>query len=300
MEAAEEEKILRAGQIAGTALQEGSKKIKVGSTHLEVVEHVELVIKKMGGKLAFPVGINVGALAAHRAPAPDDPTVFHEHDVVKLDLGVHIDGFIADNALTVDLSKQHASLVNASRDALNAAIKKVKIGVEVREIGAVVQETITKAGFSPIRNLSGHLIEPYIVHAGITIPNYDNGDRTTLEDDMLIAIEPFAADGEGVIIEGKGGGIYRVSANRPVRQPHVRAVLVFLQKEFKTLPFSRRAVQLPLRDNAFMILEKEGILYHYPELVERSKGLVSQAEHTILVKDKPIVTTRVLEEMKEA
>ncbi|MEK6940812.1 MAG: type II methionyl aminopeptidase [Nanoarchaeota archaeon] len=288
----DEEKVLLAGKIAEAALQQGKPLIKEGKSILEVTKKVEEKIYSMGGKLGFPVNISRNHVAAHNVALLKDTTTFEDGDVVKLDVGVHIDGWIADNALTVSIGDKHKDLVNASRNALNSAIKILKPGIQVREIGRVIQETITRAGFSPIKNLSGHLIERYVVHAGITIPNYDNKDPRILEEGMLIAIEPFATTGEGIIMEGKGSGIFRIDKKKPVRNLQVKKILEYLEKEYKTLPFSMRAVNMPMVEYAFSVLEKEKIISQYPQLVERSKGLVSQAEHTILIKDKPIVTTK--------
>lgn len=277
-----EEKIRLAGKIAGTALAHGAKKIKIGHPLIEVAIAVEDKIHSMGGKLAFPVGISRNHIAAHATPMPDETTIFGE-DVVKLDIGAHVDGWVADNALTIDLSGKYTELVNASRNALNAAIKTIKPGVMVKDVGAAIQETITKAGYSPIRNLSGHLIEHWNVHAGISIPNYNNGDTTTLKEGMQIAIEPFASTGEGIIIEGKGGGIYHIEHKKPLRDPYAKKILDHLHQEYKTLYFSRRAVNMPMRDYAFNLLEKEGVLHQHAELVERSKGIVAQFEHAMLI-----------------
>lgn len=289
-----EDKIRLAGKIAGTALAHGAKLIKVDVPYIEVAEEVEKKIFSMGGKLAFPVCISKNHIAAHATPIPNDTTIFGKEDIIKLDVGVHVDGWVADNARTIDIGGKYTPLVKASKDALDAAIKTIKPGVHVQEIGRAIQETISDAGYAPVRNLSGHLIEHWNVHAGISIPNYDNGDPTILKEGMQIAIEPFATNGEGIVIEGKGGGIFHIEHKKPVRDPYAKKILEHLEKEHKTLYFSRRAVNLPMRDYAFNILERDGILHQHPELVERSKGQVAQFEHAMLITKNGVdVVTRV-------
>src|SRR3989338_1800125 len=284
---------IKAGKIAADAIEFGKSLIKKDVLLLDVANAVEDRIFKNGGKLAFPINMSINNMAAHSAALPNDKTKFNENDVVKLDIGVHINGCIADTAITVDLSGKNKELVLASREALVAALRLVKPGVEVREIGRVIHDKITSYGFSPIKNLSGHLLKEYKVHGELTIPNYDNVDNTSLKEGMIVAIEPFATTGEGIVVEGKPSSIFRLEHKKPTRDANARKAIEFIENEFKTLPFSKRNLNIPMRYFVLNLLEKEGIIYQYPQLVERSKGLVSQAEHTVIVKEKPIVTTRI-------
>ena len=284
---------IKAGKIAAGALEFGASLIKKDALLLEMTNRIEERIFKNGGRLAFPINISINHVAAHNTVMPDDKNVFHENDLVKLDIGVHVNGFIADTATTIDLSGKNKEIVMASREALNAALRISRPGVKAREIGMEIHEKITSFGFSPIKNLSGHMLNEYKVHGEITIPNYDNGDNTELKEGMAIAIEPFATTGEGIVIEGKPSGIYRLEKKKAIRDANARRALDFIEKEFKTLPFSKRSLNIPMRDFILNLLEKEGIIYQYPQLVERSKGIVSQAEHSVIIKEKPIVTTRI-------
>lgn len=284
---------INAGKIAAEAIEAGRKLIKEDATLMSVTECVEEIIFKHNAKLAFPVNISINHVAAHNTVLPDDTRIFTANDLVKLDIGVHINGFIADTALTVDLTKQNSDMVQASQEALNSALKLIRPGIEVCEIGSEIHEKISAYGFSPIKNLSGHMLQPYKVHGDLTIPNYDNKDKSMLEDGMVVAIEPFATNGEGLVIEGKPSGIFRFEKKKAIRDLNARNIMEAIEKGFKTLPFSRRSINLPMRDFALGLLEKEGIINQYPQLVERSHNLVSQAEHTVIVKDKPVITTRI-------
>lgn len=284
----------KAGKIAAEALSYGSKLIKIDSSLKEVIEKTERKIHDLGGKPAFPVQISINEMAAHFTINEEDFS-FKENDVVKLDVGAHVEGYIGDNALTIDLGKNN-ELLQASKRALQEAIKIVKPGVKLYEIGEVVENTIKGFGFNPIRNLSGHGINVYEEHSGSTIPNFNNQDKTELEEGQIIAIEPFATNGIGLVKDGKLSGIYKVVNPRNIRDNNSREILKFILDNYNVLPFSKRWLLNNFSsfkvNFALRMLEKENIIYHYPQLPERSQGIVSQHEHTLLVKDKPKILTQ--------
>lgn len=288
------EKLKKAGKIAAEALDYAKSLVKPGNLLVEVCDKIEEKINQLGGEPAFPVQISLNDVAAHFCPEEDDKTEFSDQ-VVKIDIGVHVDGWVGgDNAVTVDLSKKYGKLVKASRDALNNALKIVKPGVRLRDIGKVIHETITGYGFSPIRNLSGHGLGRHAVHERPSIPNYDNGDETELKEDDLIAIEPFATNGAGIVYESSPSTIFALVNKRPVRLPIARKVLDEIDR-LKGLPFTTRWLTRKFSASAKLAivqLLRQDIIKNYPPLVDKSHGLVSQAEHSLIVKDKPIVLTR--------
>lgn len=287
------EKLKKAGKIAGQAISYSKTLIKPDASVLDVCNKVEQKIKDLGGELAFPTQISLNDVAAHFCPASDDKTVF-TNQTAKIDLGVHIDGWIGDTALTIDLSGENGDLVKASKEALNNALKLVKPGIKLREVGKEIHETITSHGFSPVRNLSGHGLDEYQIHTKPSVPNYDNGDETELKEGQVIAIEPFATNGAGVVYESSNATIFSLANKRPVRMPIVRKVLNEIEK-FNELPFTSRWLenkfshaQVRLALNQLLKME---IIKEYPPLIDKNHGLVSQAEHSLVVKDKPIILT---------
>jgi len=280
-----QEKYIKAGKIASEALEFAKSLVKPGVKLVDVCDKTEEKIKELGGSLAFPVQVSLDDTAAHFCPDEDDETVF-EKQVVCIDVGVHVDGFIGDNALTIDLSKENEDLVKASREALDNAIKILKPGIKLNEIGKTIHETITKYNFSPVRNLSGHGLEEYGIHTKPTIPNYDNGDETELKENDIIAIEPFASKGAGIIYESGDGTVFALINKKPVRNMMARNVLKEIET-YNDLPFCKRwltkkfgiaKVNFALRE-----LKQLEIIRDYPPLVDKAHGLVSQAEHTVLI-----------------
>ena len=281
---------IKAGKIAAEARDYGKSIAKPCISLLELADKIEAKIFELGGKTAFPVNLSLNHIAAHYTPTLNDKTLYNEGDILKIDVGASFNGAVGDTALTVGNNKE---LILASKEALAAAIKLCTPGTELREIGKVVRETINSHGFQPVTNLTGHGLARYVVHFGISVPNYDNGDRTKLFDGQTIAIEPFATEGQGRITEGGISNIYRLISKKPTRSPVGRKVIEFVNKEYKTLPFAKRWVEkaVPSSGLIFQSLVREGILHSYGQLPEISKGLVSQHEHSIIVGDKPIVTT---------
>ncbi len=276
------EKYLEAGKIAKQVREEAIKLIKPGVKLLDVAEFVESRIRELGGEPAFPCNISVNSDAAHFTPKANDERVFKEGDIVKLDIGVHVDGYIADTAVTVDLG-DHEDLVKAAEEALRKAIEVVHAGVNTAEISNAIYETITEFGFKPVFNLTGHGLDHYLAHAPPTIYNFRVEKGVELKEGMVIAIEPFVTNGVGKVTERGECEIYSLIALKPVRMRQARVLVEEILKKYKTLPFAKRWVKVS--EIILAKLVREGILRAYPVLTEVSKGLVSQAEHTVIVEE---------------
>ncbi len=287
-------KYKKAGEIVAECLERGQDLIEPGASVLEVCDKVEEKIRDMGGKPAFPAQISKNEVAAHACPDEDDEEKCEEGDLIKLDVGVHIDGYVADSAVTVDLG-DNDELLKASEEALQAALEVVEVGVSISDIGKEIQDVIEGYGYAPVRNLSGHGLARYTVHQSPNIPNYESGADFKLKEDMVIAIEPFASAGAGVIYESKNPTVFQFKQKKSVRNRMARKLLKDIRK-FQGLPFTTRwlsrkhskgKVKLGLRE-----LMKKDVIEDFPPLIDKDKGLISQAEHTVIVKDDPIVTTR--------
>lgn len=288
------EKWRKAGKIAAEALMFGKKLIKPGAKLIDVADAIDQKIVELGAQPAWPSQLSLNEVAAHYTADPEQDTVLTDQ-IVSLDVGAHIDGCVGDTACTVDLSGKHAKLVQAVKDALRNAIKTVKVGVQIREIGKVIEETIKKHGFQPIKNLSGHGISKWEIHDSPSIPNYDNQDKTVLQKEQIIAIEPFATTGGGSVDEAERGNIFSLVAPKPVRSPFARDVLAHIAQNYKNLPFTTRwltrvfgtaKTNLGLKE-----LMQAGSLHAHAPLVEVSKGMVSVYEKTLLVDDTVEVLT---------
>lgn len=289
------DKWVEAGRIAATARDLGASMIKKGARLYDVAEAAENKIRDMGAECAFPANVSLNEVAAHYSPFPDDDKVFGD-DVVKLDCGAMLDGCIGDTAVTIDLSGKYSELLAANQKALDDALAIIRPGVTLGEIGRAIHSAITAAGFAPITNLSGHGLSRYKQHDKPSIPNFDTGSTEQLVEDQTIAVEPFATTGAGKITETSNASIFSKVESRPTRNMIARQALKIIDR-FNGMPFSVRWLAKEMGSAkarlATNILVREKILYDYTPLPDMQKGIVSQFEHSVIVREDPVVTTRI-------
>ncbi len=280
---------IKAGKIAKQVMQEGLERIKEEEKLLDVADYIEKRIEELGGKPAFPVNISVNDIAAHYSPTAWDNAVFSEGDMVKLDLGVHVNGYIADVARTkvVGSSSEEDELIKAAEEALKNAIDIIEPGVKTNEVGEVIDKTIKEFNLKPIENLTGHKLDKFSLHGGITIPNIKTRHGDVIYEGDVFAIEPFSTSGFGKVVERQEAIIFKYLKDRPIRSREGRILLKYVKKNFGSLPFAERWVAgLMPRHKLYLTLRQltySGALYAYHILREKERAKVAQAEHTVIV-----------------
>jgi len=303
------ESYIESGKIASKIRDEASKMIKEGTLVIDLVEYVESEILKAGAQIAFPCNVSLNEVAAHYTSPAGDKTVIQAGDMVKLDLGAMIDGYIADTAVTViadgnidenytqDEINLHEEIVEASAAGLEAAIATARAGIEVSKIGAAVHEAISEYKLNPIFNLTGHSLEQNNLHAGISVPNYDNHDSYVLEEGQAVAIEPFATNGEGIVNDAPGHYIYSYMANKPFRMKSTQRVFKYIQHHHRYVPFSGRWItdEFGERKGAIALkqLSDAMAVYPYAPLREKQDCFVSQKEHTLIIEKEGCTVTTI-------
>ena len=290
------EKYRLAGRIAREAREYGAGLIRDGASLLEVVNTTEALIISRGARPAFPVNIAINEVAAHFTPRHDEENLtFARGDVVKLDVGVHVDGYIGDTAVTVEVgTSDRSDMRKAVDEALRAAIEMIRPGVDLALVGAAIEATISARGFKPIENLTGHSLERYVLHAGISVPNVREKGAGVVREGDVLAVEPFATDGMGRVDGKKNSSIYRFVRRRFARTSEARQLLREIEANYSSLPFSERWCVRYSGDpaGALEALVRCGSVSFYPTLREVDDGIVTQAEHTIIVgRDGATVTT---------
>ena len=284
------EKYRQAGEIAAEVREEMRRYVKEGMRIIEICEKAESLIEKKGGKPAFPCNISVNEIAAHYTSPPGDERIIPKGAVVKIDVGVHIDGYIADTATTVSFNPQYRELVKTAEEALNKGIEYVRAGASSSGFGALIQKTIVERGFKPISNLTGHSIGRYLIHSGKSLPNVPHFFGFKFKEGDIFALEPFVtlADAAGKVENGDLVTIFRFHKKKKVKGVHAKKLLVFIERNFRTLPFAERwltgVVPKQSHNSAFKELLSSKSLVSYPIFVEASRKVVAQAEHTVLVK----------------
>ncbi|MFX0060659.1 MAG: type II methionyl aminopeptidase [Candidatus Hermodarchaeota archaeon] len=293
----------KAGKIAYEALEKIKPMIKPQIRIIDICETVENYITEQGAKLAFPCNVSINNIAAHYTATRNDSTVIPEKSVVKVDCGAHIDGFIADTAFTITLDPQWAKLVEASEKAFEAGIEIIEDGLHPYVVGTAVEEVIkNQFGFRPLRELSGHQIDEYILHGEKMLPNISvplKKRDLQIKAEEAYAFETFATTGTGSVHDDLNKfQIYSLQPfNARVRSPSAREIRKFIAKEQRGLPFSERwlakkfppaKVSLGLR-----ALVLAGVFRQYYTLADVKDSFISQYEHTFLVHEDHIeITTR--------
>ena len=278
-----------AGRVASQVRRRVLGHVEVGMKLIDICESVETWIRELGGRPAFPCNVDINHVAAHYTSPPGDVASVPEGALVKVDIGVHIDGYIADTAITVCFDPMLERLVEAAEAALDAGLRTVRAGVRASEVGAAIENAMRIRGAAPIRNLTGHKVARYVVHAGRVIPNVASRRGQRLEAGEVYAIEPFTTqiDAAGEVKDGPPGHIYLFQKKRSVGGEVARRMLKFIQSRYRTLPFAARWVlrRFPGSEgrDAFSELLRSKCLYAYPQLIEKSRGPVAQAEHTVIV-----------------
>jgi methionyl aminopeptidase len=284
----QESDYLKAGKIASEVREMVRVKNWVGKTVYEICEEVENEIIKRGAKCAFPVNTSINEIAAHYTAEPNDTLTVKDTDLIKIDLGAQINGYIADTAVTVCYDPEFDGLVQAAEDALANAMSMVKVGVKASDIGRTIETTIKQMGYKPIANLSGHSLEQYTIHAGKSIPNIWSIGGFSLSENTAYACEPFVTtgDGGGFVRNGQIKNIFAINSRKKTKNENADKLLDFIWENFNMLPFALRWItkswdEKEARETLDFLVKKKAV-QAYPVLVEVNEQRVAQAEHTFI------------------
>ncbi len=283
------QKYRRAGKIAREVREEIKRTVKEGMPIIDVCEKVEELTRKKGGKPAFPCNVSVNEVAAHYTSPPKDKQTIPERSIVKVDIGVHVDGYIADTATSVCFDPEYVDMVSTAEEALEKAVELLRPGLSITRFGSAIQKTIKTRGFKPVSNLTGHLIRRYIIHAGKSLPNVLSLSASRIKEGEVYGVEPFVTvvDAAGRVENLREAHIFRYAKHKSLKDPYAKQILNYIRKNFLTLPFTERWLsRFSSSDgykNAFSELLSSKAVVGYPVFVEASKKLVAQAEHTIMI-----------------
>src|SRR5574337_758456 len=290
---------INAGKIASEVRENARKKYHVGSTLFEICESIEKEIERKGGKCAFPVNASLNEIAAHYTAEPNDSTIVKETDLLKIDLGVQINGYIADTAVTVCYDPNYDYLVQAAESALKDAISIMRVGTKSSDVGKIIENTVRQMGGVPIANLSGHSLEQYTIHAGKSVPNILSIGSFSFQSTEAYACEPFVTtpDGSGFVREGKIRNIFSLVTRKRTKDEDANKMIDFIWQKFNMLPFALRWFIPEYEEKtARDLLEKlikNKIVRSYPILVEANEQRVAQAEHTFIPQENSALVTTI-------
>jgi len=296
------QKYKRAGRIVAEVREKARKIVREGMPIIDLCEKVEASIRERGGQPAFPCNVSVNEIAAHFTAPPQDKRTIPKGSVVKIDIGAHIDGYIADTAVTVCFNPEYENLVETAERALEKAVEILRPGLSISQFGSIIQGTIKSYGCKPVSNLTGHGIGRYLVHTGKSLPNVPpivpHFSLTKISVGEVYGVEPFVTvpDAVGKVKSGSEACIFRFLKRKSLKNTDAKRLLDYIKKNFHTLPFTERWLQGIVPSNryraAFSELLSSRSLMAYPVFIEGSGKPVAQAEHTVMiVKDGCLVLT---------
>jgi len=299
------EKIRRAAECHRQVRKYAQSYIRPGLTMTEICQRLERktheLISANGLECGwgFPTGCSLNWVAAHYTPNYGDNTVLTQNDVCKLDFGVQVGGRIVDCAFTIAFDEKYDNIVQASKDGTNTGIREAGIDARFSDIGAAIQEAIESyeielggktLPIKPVRNLNGHSIGPYQIHAGKSVPIVKNSESTFMEEGELYAIETFASCGKGYVVEDLECSHYMKifdAPHIPLRVKSSKALLHAIEQNFGTLAFCRRWLDDIGQTRHLMALKNlvdNDLVQPYPPLCDQRGSYVTQMEHTILLR----------------
>jgi methionyl aminopeptidase len=283
------DKFRAAGRILRQVREEIKHFVREDMLMIGVCEKAETLIREKGGKPAFPCNVSVNEIAAHYTSPPRDMKTVPEKSVVKVDIGAHVDGYVADTAVTVCFDPEFDGMVETAERALKTAVENIQPEMSTSKLGSMIEKTIKSRGFKPISNLTGHQVGKYVIHAGTSIPNVSQLFSAKIRMGQVYAIEPFVTllDAAGKVVDCDDITIFRFVKSRSLKSPYARELLKHVEDNFHTLPFAERWLQgiVPKEhySDAFKELLSSKALTYYPVFVEASRKTVAQAEHTVLI-----------------
>jgi len=283
------DKFRLSGKILRETREEMRNFVRENMLIIQVCEKAEALIREKGGKPAFPCNVSINEVAAHYTSPPNDERRIPEKALVKVDLGVHVDGYVTDTAFTACFNPDYTNMQSTAEHALKVAIDNIHPEMSTSKIGETIEKSIKNRGFKPIANLTGHSVGRYLIHAGTSIPNVAQISLTKIKAGEIYAIEPFVTlpDAVGRVEDGSETTIFRLVKAKSAKNPYANQLLKYIENNFRTLPFAERwlksVVPADQHREAFKELLKSKAIMGYPVFVEVSRKPVSQAEHTVLI-----------------
>ena len=250
---------------------------------------------------SFPTGVSINNIAAHDTPNSNDNTVLKYDDVMKLDFGTHINGYVIDCAFTVAFNPEYDQLLKCSQEATATGIKNAGIDMRLGELGGYIQEVIESYEveikgkvhkIKPIKDLCGHNMLRYHVHGEKSIPLYKNDeDNSLMEEGELYACETFVTTGKGVTKELKNCSHYMKDNlafnNTKIKSSQPKSLFKYIDEHYSTLAFCPRWLEEGGNTNVQKSLNylcNIGVVNPYPPLADIEGSYVAQFEHSFMLR----------------
>ncbi|MEX2737937.1 MAG: type II methionyl aminopeptidase, partial [Candidatus Wukongarchaeota archaeon] len=236
------EKFRLSGKILRETREEMRHFVREDMPIIQVCEKAESLIREKGGKPAFPCNVSINEITAHYTSPPNDERRIPEKALVKVDIGVHVDGYVTDTAFTACFNNDYTNMQSTAEHALKVAIDNIHADMPTSKIGEIIEKSIRNRGFKPIANLTGHSVGRYLIHAGTSIPNVAQISLAKVKAGEVYAVEPFVTlpNAGGRVENSSEITIFRLVKAKSVKNPYAKQVLKYIEDNFRTLPFAER------------------------------------------------------------
>lgn len=255
--------------------------------------------KKIERGVAFPTCISVNSTVCHFSPLQGDETVLAEGDMVKIDLGVHIDGFIAVVAHTLVLHAPDAPITGRAADVLAAAntaaevaIRLVRPGKKNKEVTEALQKVAAAYDCKVVEGVLSHQMKQFVIDANKVVLSVSNTetrvDEFEFEENEVYSIDVVMSTGEGKprLLDERETSVYKRAIDRSysLKMKASRAIFSEINTKFAVMPFTARSLE-EKRGARLGLVEcvNHELLQPYPVLHEKPGDLVAHFKFTVLL-----------------
>jgi methionyl aminopeptidase len=301
--------------------------VKPGLSVKEIIEFIESGVREetkynnlepLKCGIGFPIGIGINNCVAHYTLNYEDiesnNKILDKNDIIKIDYGVHYNGMIIDSAFTLCFDEKYNEFIDLSKEATNYAIKQCGVDAILGEVGESIEEFIKSHeliidrknyDINVMKDLSGHMIKPFEIHAGKAVPNIKINYPLRMNENEFYAIEPFITTGKGISILKEHKSHYMINKDFVNVDTKLKKddmyLLSLIKNNYSSMPFCQKWLSELIysinnkNKNDYNItqilnkLEYKNIINSYPPIYDIEGSIVAQHEHTIYITDKGVL-----------
>ncbi|XP_008789134.2 ERBB-3 BINDING PROTEIN 1-like [Phoenix dactylifera] len=314
-----------AAEIVNKALQLVVSECKPKAKIVDICEKGDAFIKEQTGNvyknvkkkiekgIAFPTCISVNNTVCHFSPLGSDETVLEANDVVKIDMGCHIDGFIAVVAHTHvlqdgSITGRAADVIAAANTAAEVALRLVRPGKKNKDVAEAIQKVAAAYDCKVVEGVLSHQIKQFVIDGNKVVLSVSNPDTRVddaeFEENEVYAIDIVTSTGEGKprLLDEKQTTIYKraVDKNYHLKMKASRFIFSEINQKFPILPFTARALEEKRARLGLVECVNHDLLQPYPVLHEKPGDLVAHIKFTVLLmpNGSDRITSHPLQELK--
>ncbi|KAL9242589.1 hypothetical protein vseg_016575 [Gypsophila vaccaria] len=252
--------------------------------------------KKIERGVAFPTCISVNNVVCHYSPLASDESVIEEGDVVKVDMGCHIDGFIATAAHTHvvqdgPVTGRKADVIAATNAAAEVALRLVRPGKKNKDVTEAIQKVAAAYDCKIVEGVLSHQLKQFVIDGNKVVLSVSSPemrvDDAEFEENEVYAVDILASTGDGKprMLDEKQTTVYKraVDKNYHLKMKTSRFIFSEINQKFPILPFTARALEEKRARLGLVECVNHELLQPYPVLHEKPGDFVAHIKFTVLL-----------------